>query len=224
MEKLYPESEFEFQPFAGKSYNTGWKVMTKVFIELLVVTLVIAVIQAPMTFIWKEDNGFAWYLIPFVFFAIGYGIFVVGPIQYSVDWVFLKAVRSEKIEVKDMFVVFQRNYWNAVIAGLVVAIIIGIGFVMLIVPGIIFACRLIFVPYLVIDREMEVMDALRTSWEMTRGYGWRIFGMGLLAIPIVILGLLCLGVGVIVSAMWITTAFAAMYHAVVLKDGVPDMA
>lgn len=222
MEKLYDESRYEFIPVAGKCYNTGWKIMTTVFIELLVVTLVVSVIQAPLSAFWSENDHFHWYLMPFVFFAFGYGLFVVGPIKISVDWVFLKAVRSEKIEIKDMFAVFQKNYWNAVIAGVVVMIIVGIGIVMLIVPGIIFAVRLAFVPYLIMDREMEVMDALRTSWEMTKGYGWTIFGLVLIAIPVVILGLLCLGVGVIVSSMWITTAFAVMYHAVSLKEGIPS--
>ena len=57
---------------------------------------------------------------------------------------------------------------------------------------------------------------------MTRGYGWQIFLMGLLAIPIVIVGLICLFVGVFVSVMWISAAIAVMYHAVALKDGIPD--
>ena len=124
--------------------------------------------------------------------------------------------------MRDIFVVFQKNYWNAVIANIVVGIIVGLGIVMLIVPGIIFACRLAFVPYLVVDREMDVMDALRVSWDMTRGYGWQIFLMGLLAIPVVILGLIALFVGVFVSVMWISVAFAVMYHAVAKKDGIPE--
>ena len=77
-------------------------------------------------------------------------------------------------------------------------------------------------PYLVVDEEMDVMDALRVSWDMTRGYGMQIFLMGLLAIPVVILGLVCLFVGVIVSVMWISAAFAVMYHAVEMKDGIPE--
>jgi uncharacterized membrane protein len=155
-------------------------------------------------------------------FGIAYGIFVAGPIDYGAKWVFLKAVRGERIEVRDIFITFQRNYWNVIIANVVVSIIIGLGIVMLIVPGIIFACRLAFVPYLVVDREMDVMDALRVSWDMTRGYGWQIFLMGLLAIPVVLLGLICLFVGVIVSVMWISAAFAVMYHAVEMKDGIPE--
>jgi len=170
---------------------------------------------------WKVDS-FEWFLVPLVLFGIAYGIFVAGPIDYGAKWVFLKAVRGERIEVRDIFITFQRNYWNVIIANVVVSIIIGLGIVMLIVPGIIFACRLAFVPYLVVDREMDVMDALRVSWDMTRGYGWQIFLMGLLAIPVVLLGLICLFVGVIVSVMWISAAFAVMYHAVEMKDGIPE--
>ena len=214
--------QYDFHPDAGNSYSIGWKVLKTAFVELLVVSIVYMVLSGPMgTVQWKVDT-FGWFLAPLVLFAITYGIFVAGPIQYGANWVFLKAVRGERIEVRDVFVVFQRNYWNAVIANIVVGIIVGMGFVMLIVPGIIFACRLAFVPYLVVDREMDVMDALRVSWDMTRGYGWQIFLMGLLAIPVVILGLICLFVGVVISVMWISSAFAVMYHAIAMKDGIPE--
>jgi uncharacterized membrane protein len=66
---------------------------------------------------------------------------------------------------------------------------------------------------------MEVSEALSKSWEMTKGYGWQIFFIGLLAIPIGILGLLALIFGVIVSAIWVKTSFAVMYQAVVEKEG-----
>jgi uncharacterized membrane protein len=92
------------------------------------------------------------------------------------------------------------------------------GIIMLVVPGIIMACRLAFVPYLVMDRNLEPIAAVEKSWQMTRGYSWTIFGIGILAIPIFFLGLLMVFVGAIFSAMWITTAFAAFYYAVELKE------
>ena len=104
------------------------------------------------------------------------------------------------------------------LGNVVVSIIVGLGMIMLIVPGIIFACRLAFVPYLVMDREMEVMDALSKSWDMTRGYGWQIFFMGIIAFFVFILGLMALIVGVIISIIWIRTAFATMYQSVIDRD------
>ena len=225
MVTILNNEQYDFQPEANKSYSIGWKVIWIYFVELLVVSIIYAVLSGPFgSFQWRMDHfDFAWYIVPLAMFGIAYGVFVAGPIGYGVNWVFLKAVRGERVEVRDVFVVFQRNYWNAVIANIVVGVIVGLGIVMLIVPGIIFACRLAFVPYLVVDKEMDVMDALRVSWDMTRGYGWQIFFMGFLAIWIVIGGLICLFVGVFISLMWISAAFAAMYHAVELKNGIPEI-
>ena len=49
---------------------------------------------------------------------------------------------------------------------------------------------------------------------MTGGHAWTVFFIGLLAIPIGIAGLICFGVGVIISIMWVTITFASLYHAV----------
>jgi len=223
METIFNNEQYDFHPDAGNSYSVGWKVLKASFVELLVISIVYMFLSGPIGTIQWQLESFEWYAVPLVLFGITYGVFVGGPIQYGASWVFLKAVRGERIEVRDIFAVFQRNYWNAVIANVVVGIIIGMGFVMLIVPGIIFACRLAFVPYLVVDREMDVMDALRVSWDMTKGYGGQIFLMGLLTVPVVILGLICLGVGVVVSVMWISAAFAVIYHAVAKKDGIPEL-
>ncbi len=221
METIESNNAYVSDTSTGDNYSKGWKLIFTTFIELLVVTLVYAVIQIPTNGFQFRPDGFEWYLVPIVLLAIGYGIFISGPIGYSVQWVFLRAVRREKIEIKDMFAVFERNYWNAVIAGLVTTIIIVIGFFMLIVPGIIFACRLAFVPFLVIDRNMEALEALKASWAMTKGHGWTVFFMGLLAVCIVIAGLLVLIFGVLISAMWISAAFAILYHSVYLKQGIP---
>jgi hypothetical protein len=68
---------------------------------------------------------------------------------------------------------------------------------------------------------MEALDALKASWAMTKGHGWTIFFMGLLAFFIIIAGLLVLIFGVLISAMWISAAFAILYHSVYLKQGIP---
>ena len=146
--------------------------------------------------------------------------------QYGVTFAFLKAARGDKLEIKDMFAAFK-NYWNAVLASLFVGVIIVIGLVLLIVPGIIFACKLAFTPYLVVDRKMAVMEAIEESWRMTGGHAWKVFFIGLLAIPICIAGLLCFIVGIIISIMWVSLAFASLYHAVSnsekasVQEGVP---
>jgi uncharacterized membrane protein len=145
-----------------------------------------------------------------------YSILIVGPIDYGVSFAHLKAARGDKLIIKDMFEAF-RNYWNAVLANVLAGAIIIIGFALLIIPGIIFACKLAFTPYLVVDRKMEVIEAVRESWRMTNGHAWKVFLIGLLAIPISIAGLIVFGVGIIVSIMWIRLALASLYHSVSLS-------
>jgi len=72
------------------------------------------------------------------------------------------------------------------------------------------------VPYLVVDRKMEAIEAVKESWRMTSGYTWKLFLIGLLAIPISIAVLICFGFGIIFAIMWIHLAFASLYHAVSL--------
>jgi len=149
--------------------------------------------------------------------SLAYSILLINPVGYGVAFAYLRAVRDDPVEVKDMFEVF-RNYWNVVLASLLVGVIVSIGFVLLIVPGIIFACKLAFTPYLVVDRKMAVIEAIKESWRMTGGHSWKVFLIGLLAIPICIAGWICFGVGIILAIMWVTLAFATLYHAVSKLD------
>jgi uncharacterized membrane protein len=77
-----------------------------------------------------------------------------------------------------------------------------------------FACRLAFVRYLVMERNMDPVEAVKESWRMTKGRAGDILLIGLLAALIWIAGLICLGVGIIPAVMWTRCAFASMYYAV----------
>jgi uncharacterized membrane protein len=196
----------------GSSYSNGWRQLWKHFLELFLIGLIALLIGLPSGMGgWFEDIAVAGAI--FGFLGLVYGILISGPVDYGVAFANLKAARGDKLEIKDMFEAFK-NYWNAVLASLLVFVIIIIGLVLLIVPGIIFACKLVFTPYLVVDRKMEVLEAIKESWRMTGGHAWTVFFIGLLAIPIGIAGLICFGVGVIISIMWVTITFASLYHAV----------
>ena len=71
---------------------------------------------------------------------------------------------------------------------------------------------------------MKVIEAVKESWRMTDGHAGTVFLIGLLAIPICIAGLICFGVGIILSIMWIRLAFASLYHAVAMSEEVSGQA
>ncbi|MFC1939451.1 YciC family protein [Chloroflexota bacterium] len=199
-------------PGVGPSYSNGWRQMWKHFLELLLIGILGFIIAIPSGMGgWARDAVGASAMLGIIGFI--YSILIVNPVEFGVAFAYLKAARGDKLEIKDMFEAF-RNYWNAVLANLLVCVIVIIGFFLLIIPGIIFACKLAFTPYLVVDRKMEVIEAVKESWRMTNGHAWKVFLIGLLGIPISIAGVLCFGVGIIVAIMWITLAAASLYHAV----------
>jgi len=200
-------------PGVFSAYGNGWRQLWKYFLELFLIVIIGFVIGIPAGMGDWSQGAAAGFL---TFLGVVYSILVVGPVEYGVSFAYLKASREESLEIKNMFEAFK-TYWNAVLASLLVAVIVIIGFILLIVPGIIFACKLAFTPYLVVDRKMDVIEAVKGSWNMTRGHAWKVFLIGLLAVPISIAGLLCFIVGIIPAIMWICMAFASLYHAVSLS-------
>ncbi len=210
----------ERQPQAtiSGSYTYAWQQMWKYFLYLFIITIVVGLLEAPVSALqdseWENMPGI---LLLQVLIA-AYGLLFLPVVKYGGDLLYLKGIRNEKIDISELFDGFKNNYLNIILANLLTFAIIGIGFVFLIIPGIILACRLVFVSYLVMDKNMEPVAAVEKSWEMTRGYGWKIFGMALLVLPIFIGGLLCFIVGVFFAIIWVHAAFASMYHAIDLED------
>lgn len=210
----------ELKATVRSAYGYAWEILKENFISLFLIFLVLFVAGMPMAALQTthgiEDISVIHAVL--IVFMIGYGLFILNPIEYGAKWVHLKIIRQDEFDVKEMFDGFK-NYLNVVLAALIASVIIGFGIAFFIVPGIIFACRLAFVPYLVMDKNLDPVKAVEESWRLTRGYGWKIFGIFLLAIPIFIAGLIVFLIGAIVAGMWIRTTLAAMYEAVLIEKG-----
>ena len=200
-------------PGVGSSYGNGWGKLWKYFLELFLIGIIGLVIGIPSGMGAGGAQEVAAAISVLGVLGYIYAILIANPIDYGISFAYLKAARGDKPEIRDMFEAFH-NYWNAVLANLLVGAIVVVGLFLLIIPGIIFACKLAFTPYLVVDRKMQVIEAVKESWRMTNGHAWEVFLIGLLAIPISIAGLLCLVVGIIPAVMWIEATFASLYHAV----------
>jgi len=200
------------------SYSYGWQQLKKYLVYFLVITLIVGIADIPFSKVrdMEWENSPVTYALQLL--GMAYAIFFLPVIKYGGDLLILRGIRNEELELGELFIGFKKNYINIVLAHLITAAVIIIGFIFLIVPGIILACRLVFVSYLVMDKNMEPMAAIEKSWAMTKGHGWRILGMALLAIPIFIAGLLFCIIGVVASIAWIHSAFAAFYHAIDLED------
>ncbi len=200
-------------PSVSNSLSVGWKKMMEQFLPLLLIIIICAILQSPAKFSTGDWDFNMWnvMLIPVM---LAYGFLFWPVIDFSSDFLFLKAIRSQKVEIIEMVEGFRTKYLQIIVANLLKIALIIMGFIMLIIPGIIIACRLAFVSYLVMDKNLEPMEAIEQSWKMTRGYGWKVFFLGVVSIFIFIAGILMVIVGVFISLVWINAAFAALYQSI----------
>ncbi|GFO81961.1 MAG: hypothetical protein A49_15880 [Methyloceanibacter sp.] len=103
-------------------------------------------------------------------------------------------------------------FWNFFAVSVLASLAVGIGLVLLIVPGLIAMVLFMFATLLVIDRGLGPIEAMQESMRLTKGYRWPLFGLLLLLAAIVIVGLLALGVGVLVAGPVAGIAYVHAYR------------
>jgi uncharacterized membrane protein len=105
-----------------------------------------------------------------------------------------------------------RPFWKFLGASILVGLTIGIGFVLLIVPGIIAILFFMFTTFIVIDKELGPIEAMKESMRIGRGYRWTLLGFIAVVALILLAGLIALFVGLLVAMPVTTLAFVHAYR------------
>ena len=132
-------------------------------------------------------------------------------LQMGLFKIAIKFVDSEKPKLSDLFSCFHlvfKLFFAEVIGGLIWVI----GLILLIIPGIIWMTRIIFFRYLIVDKEVGPIEALKGSFRMTRGAAWNLFLLILLLLCINLLGLICLVIGLFVTIPITVVSYAFVYR------------
>jgi hypothetical protein len=232
--------DYKLVPGFSNSFGAGWKVMSDNFLRLFLIILILAILVAPYKIFnfhfgpsdfhggpwnWNWDDENSWeqffglaslgiFAAFFALVAMLYAFLIAPVFKYGGDIIFVKAVRKIKPDFEYLVKGFVENYLHIVLAHLLVFALVVLGMFALIVPGIIIACRLAFVSYIVMDKKLDPIEAVELSWKLTKGHGWQIFFMGLASFFIVIFGLILMIVGIFPAMMWICSSFAALYESV----------
>lgn len=238
---------YNLVPGFGNSFGTGFQVMMDNFLRLLLVVFVLAILTVPFKgphwnfsmndfphdpYNWGYFLGHSlksWFTLGalgmfglfFGFLALAYTFLAAPVVSYGGHMIFVQAVRKIKPDFELLIKGFWENYLYIILANLLVTALIVLGCFALIIPGIIIACRLAFVTYIIMDKKLDPIEAVELSWKLTRGHGWTIFFMGFVSIFIFIFGLCLLFVGVFPATMWIMSSFASLYQSVLIEKEKP---
>ncbi len=141
---------------------------------------------------------------------------IQGPLLAGVCWVLLRLVRGEPTEIREMFEGFQ-EFGRAFGVYVFYTILLGVGLLLLVVPGLLVAVGLMPAMYLVLDTDRDVIATLKQAWAMTGGYRGQIFLVFLALLGINLLGVLMLLVGVVFTAAFSLLVGAALYNELARK-------
>jgi uncharacterized membrane protein len=86
------------------------------------------------------------------------------------------------------------------------------GFLLFIVPGIIWAVKYHLCFYFVVDKGLGPIAAIKASGRTTMGVKWELFGFGIVCAMINMLGMLCLIIGVFATYPTVVVAYALVYR------------
>ena len=140
-------------------------------------------------------------------------------------WLFLGLIRMALnsytgLPIKfDM--VFKESWdvlWRYALASILCVIIVGIGFILLIIPGIIAQVMLSLVMFLVVEKGMKPFESLKESKRMTQGKKWDLFLFLLVLLLINIIGAIPAGLGLLVTMPVSLLAFTHVYKAIDKSD------
>jgi len=89
--------------------------------------------------------------------------------------------QAEKIGVLEAFRRTHKIFGSLLMTVILVNIIVTLGLLLLILPGIFLGVQFFFVPYIVIWEGINGWSALKRSREYVKGYWWQVFGRNLAA-------------------------------------------
>jgi hypothetical protein len=122
-------------------------------------------------------------IVAFVLRAIGNLFATAGTV-----WMISEIYMEREPDVGAALRVAFGRVWRLFVAGLAKALVAGIGFLLLVVPGIIALCGYaVVVPAVVLEPMRSGTDALGRSWQLTKGYKGKAFGLGVAILVLIYL-------------------------------------
>ncbi len=196
-------------PFSKKeAIRTGWSVFKANWVFLVIVTLVSMVIgylPTVVSSVWSQQYPIQTAIFSIIFWVVSL-VVSVGLLKIS-----LGLVDGASVNFDDLYS-HCKLVWKFLVVQALVGLIVVVGVILLVIPGIIFGIKLQFAPYFVIDKGMGPIAAIKASWIITGGSVVNLFFFGILIGLIYLLGLLVFGVGLLVAIPVTGLALAGVYR------------
>lgn len=191
-----------------ESLSFGWATFKKrpwIFVGSFAIGVMIQLVTNGIENMVPEGAG----ILGFVAFVVSLAItllFTLGMLSFL-----LKAHEDvQSVSIKDLW--HPQHYLRFLGTSALLWIVIFLGLILLIVPGIIASLVFAFATYAVADRGLGPVEAFKESARITKGNRGKLFLLSLAMIGINVLGFLALIIGLAVTVPVTALAFAHAYR------------
>jgi hypothetical protein len=143
--------------------------------------------------------------------VVGLLALFIDPVLFGgLAYTFTRRIRGEAPSLGDAFCGFNLAFLHLGVGGIVSILLVCVGLLLCVLPGIYLAIGYIFALPLIIDRKYDFWTAMEVSRRVVHSQWWTIFGLGLVLFLLNIVGALACLIGLIATA---PIALAAMMYA-----------
>jgi uncharacterized membrane protein len=122
--------------------------------------------------------------------------------------IFLKIYDGDKPEFTEIFKSYAL-FWKYLGLTILLVLSVGLGLVLLIIPGIYIALRLSFSSLILVDTNIGIIDSMKESWRITKDHISKLFLFWITIALINIAGVILFGIGLVASVP--ISLFASIY-------------
>jgi len=138
--------------------------------------------------------------------------FIDPPLVAGLYLILLKRLRGQEAAVGDIFAPFSGQVLTLALASIVTGILVTLGMMALLLPGIYLAVAYLFTVPLIADKKLEFWTAMELSRKVVTKHWFSALGLILVAALIAAAGILAIVVGLIITAPIAGAAIAVAYE------------
>ncbi len=191
----------------GKILGDAWGLYRRFFVQFILVAVPVFLVLGVVNALAVAASGDST-LAALVWGLIGLAVSLIG--YFWLQGALIESVRDVRdgradLSVPEIYARVQPRLPALIVAGVLAGIGIGIGFLLLIVPGLFLLTRWVLItPAIVIERR-SAGESFGRSWELVKGASWSM--LGLILVTVILAGI----AGAVIGALfaWLPDFFDA---------------
>ena len=205
----------EYKKSALTSLEGAWP---EAAIASIVLFVAVIIQQLPQMYVKNHPSS----AVLMMLLGMGISLFLIAPLMVAYANTFRALYeKGERGFLQSIYNLFCSNYLHVVLTNFVMWLLVALGCVLLIIPGIILALAYAMVPFILVEHpEYSVQETLKASREMMAGHKFDYFYLMLSFIGWILLAILSLGIGFIWLWPYMMTTSAAFYNDLKEEKGI----